>query len=1043
MSNIGDTERQTQNRVIRFFRNPDKLNYLYLGNLQDQENSNIMEDRMRSYLSRHYSETLVDGAIRALLKASTNMQQGLYAANKEVYSLLKYGAKVRENTGEPEKTVYFINFEDIGQNEFGVAEEVTVPGDHTKRPDVVIYVNGIALAVLELKKSTISVSDGIRQNLTNQKAHFIDRFFTTVQFCMAGNNSEGLRYGTLLTPEKYYLEWKQDGFREFVDERDETDLRIEEVCSAISEKLEQGLYSMFQKKRFLDLIHNFVAFDKGIKKVCRYNQYYAIKRAQRRLTEKHRGGIVWHTQGSGKSLTMVWLSKWILANNSNARVLIITDRDELDEQIEKNFKGVDEKIVRTRSGRDLIGRLNLPQDRLICSLVHKFGRRGGTASETDYDLYIQELLASLPKDFSAKGDITVFVDECHRTQSGKLHKAMEAILPKAVFIGFTGTPLLKKDKMTSLEIFGGYIHTYKYNEAVRDGVVLDLRYEARDIPQDITSQDRIDRWFEAKTVGLAPRAKARLKAHWGNMQKVFSSRSRLEKIANDIIFDFEIKPRLMDGNGNALLVANTVYEACKYYEILQSKGFHKCAIISSYEPNAGDLRTDTVSDDEDTESFEKYTTYLKMIGIEPDENPKNIPAKVAEFEKEAKRKFVDEPANMKLLIVVDKLLTGFDAPPCTYLYIDKSMHDHGLFQAICRVNRLDDDSKDFGYVVDYKQLFGDLSEAIHTYTSGAFEAFDAEDVEGLLKNRTEEAKKYFLHTLDELDELCEGVEPPMHEIDYIHYFCGENGVNEEADEAYARSREKMYKLVNRLSRAYAEFAPRMEEAGVSAEQRGKYDEQVTFYLSLKETIGRASGDFIDLKMYEPGMRHLIDNYITASDSQKIGAFEDFTLLDFILLQSDTTNDDATPEEQQSVAETIENNIRRRVVEKLVINPAYYAKMSEVLQQLIDERRRGVIAYKELIKKYLELAKNVSQPEENDRYPESIRSSGAMRALYDNCGEDEELTIKMHRAIVNSKQDGFRNNPVKENRIKKALYKILCNEEEVERVYRIVVEQEDY
>ena len=283
---------------------------------------------------------------------------------------------------------------------------------------------------------------------------------------------------------------------------------------------------------------------------------------------------------------------------------------------------------------DKLEKLDSFENRLICSLVHKFGKRGTDSSETDYEKYIEDIQASLPNNFCAKGDIVVFVDECHRTQSGKLHEAMKVILPKATFVGFTGTPLLKKDKKTSLETFGGYIHTYKFNEGVRDGVVLDLRYESRDIPQDITSQDRIDIWFEAKTEGLAARARARLKAYWGNLQKIFSSHSRLEQIANDIIFDFATKGRLMDGNGNAILVAGSVYSACRYYEIFQSKGFKKCAIISSYTPQAGDLRTDTVSDDEETETFEKYSTYLKMVGIDPSEEKSQVAAKVAEFEKE-------------------------------------------------------------------------------------------------------------------------------------------------------------------------------------------------------------------------------------------------------------------------------------------------------------------------------------------------------------------------------------------------------------------------
>ena len=1028
MTQIDQIEKATQNRVIKFF--VDKLHYTYLGDLHDSENSNIMQEHLYAYLTDKggYSDKLARRAIDELVRTTGNLQHGLYDANKEVYRLLKYGAKVVE---EVPKTVFFLNFSDIAQNDFAIAEEVTVVGENTKRPDLVIYVNGIALAVIELKRSSVSVAEGIRQNLTNQKAHFIEKFFTTMQFCMAGNDSEGLRYGTLLTPEKHYYEWKDDGFTEFAHERSETDVLIEEKSKDIENPLDKQIYAMFHKKRFLDLIQNFVIFDKGIKKVCRYNQYYALKRAQHRLTEEKRGGIIWHTQGSGKTLSMIWLSKWILANNPSARVLIVTDREELDDQIEKAYKGVDENIVRTKSGEDLVNKLNSYEYPLICSLIHKFGKNGGEATDKDIDKYIEEIKKALPKDYSAKGDFVVFVDECHRTQSGKLHAAMKTIIPNGIFVGFTGTPLLKKDKKTSLETFGGYIHTYKFDEAVRDKVVLDLRYEYRDVPQEIKSQDKIDTWFEIKTKGLTPRAQAKLKSMWATMQKVFSSRSRLEKIALDIQFDFETKPRLMDGNGNAMLVADSVYSACKYYEIFQQIGLKKCAIITSYEPQASDLRTETVSDEEETEVFEKYEIYQKMLDGQSAED----------FEKEAKRKFIEEPANMKLLIVVDKLLTGFDAQPCTYLYIDKAMHDHGLFQAICRVNRLDDESKDFGYIVDYKQLFGDLADAINTYTAGAFEDYDVEDVAGLIKDRTEEAKKYFLDTLDALDELCEGVALPRAELDYIHYFCGENGVDLDNDEAYARSREKLYKLVSRLVRAYAEFKPRMDDADISSDDQAKFAERVNTYIKLREVIGRASGDFLDFKQFEPGMRYLIDNYIVADDAEKIAIFDDFTLLDFIIEQEDKLNKDG--KEQESAAEAIENNIRKKVVQKIVINPAYYSKMSEVLEQLILDRKRGVIAYKHLLERYLELAKNVSTPEENEHYPESIRKSGAMRAFYDNCGEDEQLAIRLHKAVMTSKMDGFRNNPTKENRIKRELYKILKDEDMVERLYKIVVEQEEY
>ncbi len=1045
MNNIGKPEIITQSRVIKFFH--EKLKYRYIGDLRDQENRNIDEAKLKACLaSRGYSDGIASRAVDALISAANNLQHGLYAANKEVYDLLKYGAKVKESPDDTETTVYFINWDESGKNDFEISEEVTVVANNEKRPDLVIYVNGIAVAVIELKKSTVSVSDGIRQNLTNQREMFIEPFFTTIQLCMAGNDTEGLRYGTIKTPEKYYLEWKKDGFTEFPDERDENDVRIEEICDTIENKLDSALYAMFQKTRLLNLLHNFIIFDRGIKKVCRYNQYYGIMRAQKRLLAG-KGGIIWHTQGSGKSLTMIWLSKWLLSTIPTARVLIVTDRDELDDQIEKNFLGVNEKIVRTKSGKDLLTRLNLPEDRLLCSLIHKFGKRGGEATEKDYERYVEDLKASLPKDFKAKDDIFVFVDECHRTQSGKLHLAMKTIIPNAVFVGFTGTPLMKKDKATSIEVFGKYIHTYKFNEGVEDGVILDLRYEYRDIPQDITSQEKIDAWFDAKTRGLMPRAKARLKQVWGNMQKVYSSRDRLEKIVNDIIFDFEIKARLADGSGNAILVADSIYSACKYYELFQQRGFKKCAIISSYDPNIGDLRTETVSEEEETEAFEKYNTYLRMIGIDPEATAdrSGIAKQVEEFETEAKRKFVEEPNNMKLLIVVDKLLTGFDAPPCTYLYIDKSMHDHGLFQAICRVNRLDDDSKDFGYIVDYKQLFGDLTEAMEKYTSGAFEAYDDEDVDGLLKDRRDEAKKRFEKLLDELDELCEGVELPREELNYLHYFCGENGVDVNNDEAFARLREKMYRLVNALIRAYAEVKPVMDDLGYPASEQARFDKKVNLYVALKATIGRASGDFIDLKAYEPGMRYLIDNYIVAEDSKVIGEFDDFTLLDFILAQKEKmeSEDKGKTSEQESAAEAIENNIRKKVVERIVINPMYYNKMSSVLEQLILERRRGVISYAELLQKYIDLARNVTNPEENERYPEKIRKSAALRALYDNTGCDESRAIALHEAVLRSKMDRFRNDPVKERRIKRELYKILNDKDEVERVFTIIKNQEEY
>jgi len=1031
MAKINEAERKTQDRILALFSDKAALNYEYYGNLHHQINTNIMIDKLTAFLiGRGYSASLSAKAVDALVRDAGNLQQGLFKANQEVYSRLKYGVPVKENPGEPDKTVYLIDWEHPYKNQFAVAEEVTIKDKNERRPDLVVYINGIAVAVIELKKSTVSVSQGIRQNISNEDEHFNKPFFTTVQFVMAGNNAEGLRYGTIETKEKYYLEWKNDTVNTKAQPLDDVSLDILDKCKNLPDKLDRQLFSMFHKQRFLDLIHNFIVFDKGDKKVCRHNQFFGVKKAQLKLNRKQ-GGIIWHTQGSGKTLTMVWLSKWILANNPDSRVLIVTDRDELDDQMEKVYKGVNEDVYRTDSCADLVEKLDKASKRLICTLIHKFGVRnssesGESQTKKSVEQFIRELKAALPQGFKAKGDFIVFVDECHRTQSGLLHAGMKEILPNAIFIGFTGTPLLVKDKKTSIEVFSpGYIHTYKYDEAVTDRVVLDLRYEARDIDQTITAQDKIDEYFDRKTRGLNDAAKAKLKTKWATMQKVYSSRKRLDVIAWDIITDFDKKDRLIDGNGNAMLVSDSIYSACKYYEIFQSLGFKQCAIITSFVPLESNLRTEAA----DAEEFEKYDIYKKMLNGHD----------LEDFETEAKRKFIYEPAQMKLLIVVDKLLTGFDAPPCTYLYIDKSMHDHGLFQAICRVNRLDGEGKTFGYIVDYKQLFGDLANALNKYTSGAFEGYAAEDIEGLIKDRLAEAKKYLDATLEELDDLCGGVSSPRAEIDYIHYFCGEDGVGGIDDEACSRSREKLYKLVNRLIRAYAEIKGDMDETGYTADEQAAIEKEVVFYAALKETIGNTSGDFIDLKSYEADMRRLIDTYIKAEDSRKLGEFDNFTLLDFVLAQGEQLGG----KNREAAAEAIENNIRKKIVEKILINPKYYEKMSTLLDELIKARREGAAAYEKMLEMYANLAKLVQNPENYPSYPESIRHSEALRAFYDNFGEDEALALALDNAVRENKLDDFRRGDNKDKKIKKALFDVLKDHDEVGRAYAIVVEQGEY
>jgi type I restriction enzyme R subunit len=778
---------------------------------------------------------------------------------------------------------------------------------------------------------------------------------------------------------------------------------------------------MCRKARFLELIHDFIVFDAGHKKLPRPNQYFAVKASQEHI-RRRAGGIIWNTQGSGKSLIMVWLAKWIRGNVTGGRVLIITDRTELDEQIEKVFHGVKETIHRTKSGAGLISILNADDPWLICSLVHKFGGKEEDEGSGDLADFLAEL-RKVPDGFRAKGDLFVFVDECHRTQSGDLHKAMKAILPNAMFIGFTGTPLLKKDKRKSVEVFGPYIHVYKFDEAVRDGVVLDLRYEARDIDQNITSQAKIDQWFDAKTRGLTPLAKAQLKQKWGTMQRVLSSQSRLDKIVADIMMDMETRDRLKSGHGNAMLVAGSIYEACKFYEIFSKKGLKgNCAIVTSYTPYIADIKGEE-SGEGVTERQDKYEIYRQMLADWFQEPPETAVNKVEDFEKAVKKKFIEEPGQMKLLIVVDKLLTGFDAPPATYLYIDKQMRDHGLFQAICRVNRLDGDDKEFGYIVDYKDLFKSLEGAVKNYSSLALDGYDKADVAGLLEDRLEKARDRLEAALESLRALCEPVDPPKDLPAYCRYFSSKEHGNEDQRKANEPQRLMLYTQTAALIRVYANLANEMPEAGYSEAQTEAIKAEVLHFENLRNEIKLHSADAIDLKRYEPAMRHLIDSYIRAEDSEKVSAFDDLSLIQLIVERGAGAVEALPPglrKSETAVAETIENNVRKLILDENPINPKYYEKMSQLLDALILQRKQDALDYQKYLNKIITLTKQVKAGPNASDYPSSLDTLGK-RALYDNLFRIEGLALAVDAAIRGKLQDDWRNYPIR-TRAARALIK---------------------
>lgn len=1033
-SHIGEPERPVQNRLLALFK--EKLKYEYLGNYEYRTcNRNIERKLLFDYLmsTKKWSGDEAKRAIAILEKEAYCTPQNMQEKNEKVYSLLRYGVNVSPDVGTKKITVNLIDWEHPDKNQFYIAEEVTInsstPDSFTKRPDLVVYVNGIALAVIELKRSKVSVHDGIRQTIGNQQENFIRPFFSTVQLLFAGNDSQGLYYGVIDTPEKFWLRWK-------------------EPDTSIPNELDRSVTQWFNKERLLEMIHDFLVFDAGVKKVCRPNQYFAVKAAQPRC-EKKEGGVIWEAQGSGKSLIMVWLAEWIHENIDNSRVVIITDREELDEQISDGFKDTGETIARAKSGAGLIGMLNDEAPWLLSTLIHKFGKKNvegkgdmaGVKSEIPLEKYLEDIVAQLPQGFKAKGNIFVFIDECHRTQGGYLHEAMKTIMGKDVMmIGFTGTPLLHTQKKDTWQTFGPLIHAYRFNEAVEDGVILDLRYESRKVDQFLGNKDKIDAWFEKKTKGLNKVAAARLKGRWATMQNIFSSRQRIDAVVGDICLDMDTTPMLVNRRGNAILVADSIYQACRYWDAFQKTALKgHCAVITSFEAKADDINMASSGENESEDEY-KYRIYKEMT-----DGHKSVSA----FEAYAKKEFIDHPKNMRLLIVVDKLLTGFDAPSACVLYIDKHMENHNLFQAICRVNRVDGDDKEYGYIVDYQNLFECISGAIGDYTSdgAALSGYDKEDIEGYIKEKNKACRKDLEEAKEQVEALLALVHPQTREGFFRYFVYDDNAPEEEMDKQLddnAEKRSKLYKYVRRYLNCYANLANSLEDMGYNEAERKEYAECAKKYDALKREIELRSNDHIDMRRYEPDMRQVLDLYVKAEDSEVIAKLDDTSFLDIVAAQNEEQLNDLPDELKdeygRASAETVEANLREVIRKDSPFNPAYYGKLSIILQELIDKRKKEMLDYEEYMKELIELVKKARGKSANS-YPESIKTPG-MRALYDNLGQNEYLAIRAHEVIRENAIVGFRDNRLKQRKLIKALAKLL-GDEMAQKIYDIIKLHDEY
>lgn len=871
-----------------------------------------------------------DNIERAIAELDVPLTEGLVKTSERIYDALMLGKSFQEKLVDGTSKSFdlnYIDWENFENNEFHVTEEFSCDSwDKRKnaRPDIVVFVNGIPFAVIECKAPDISEEKAVEQNIRNQKDEYIPQLFKYVQIVVA-TNKNAVKYATVGTSKKFWNVWREQ------ETEWQANLVNQIVAGRVPTEQDKTLISLFEKERLRKFAKYFVVYDANVKKICRYQQFFALESIMKTIAENdsagnRQSGVIWHTQGSGKSLTMVMLAKYILEELKplNPRVVVVTDRKELDKAIATTFAHTRLTPARATSGKNLCDLINDGKADIITSIINKFNTVDNQGVKNN------------------SRDIFVLVDESHRSNYGSLATKMRTVFPNACYIGFTGTPLLKSEKNT-LQTFGKLIHKYTIRDGVEDKAIVPLIYEGRFVDQTVDEQN-IDLWFKMVTRKLNKAQIAKLKSRWSSIQKLTSSDSRIKRVAIDIYQHF------MDGfkksGFKAMLACNFKRDAVRYKQIFDSL----CDIRTEVVISAPDMREghDDIDESSDNLVVNFWNKMMKRYGD------------ADEYEDTLKNQFCD--GEIDILIVCSKLLTGYNAPRTQVLYIDKELKEHNLLQAIARTNRIYE-GKDFGLIVDYRGLIDKLDSAMEVYSGAGLENYDSADIKGVIVDvmscvaRLREAYSHLWDVFTPIKNKKDSEE--------IEVFLADVDV-----------REKFYNTLSSYGRAFTMVMNSVQAfAAFERQEIEIFRDTLIFFTKIRKSVKIRYADTLDNSEYEPQMRNLLDTYMSVKDVIQI--YEPIDIMkigDFDKVLEKLPSD-------RSKADAIVSHITKRITLNHDENPAFYDSFSQRINAVLEEFKNKVLSEREFLKKMFGVLKDFRKGDTKQKFPEKIAGDLDAQAFY--------------------------------------------------------------